>query len=156
MLKAHHTVIRTLTLIMMFGCGSIAIFFLNPPAAQAQQVERPRRPQGPVAGPVIPLPRGQGEMNEQQQAENTKSSTVSKRWEYCTVTYIGSVLRGKDYIQLVKIRYFPNTVEQVEGESLEDARANAFTKLGEEGWELVGIEDNDSSAYTIFYFKRPK
>ena len=44
----------------------------------------------------------------------------------------------------------------------EDALANAFAKLGDEGWELTGIKsdislsDGYGKTTTTFYFKRPR
>jgi hypothetical protein len=50
----------------------------------------------------------------------------------------------------------------VEGTDEETALANAFAKLGEEGWELTAIrtsihlEDGDGQSRHSYYFKRPK
>lgn len=134
--------------------------------ARAQQTETPRRPQGPVAGPTIKLPPGAG---DEQQAATPKDngarspSGTPTRWEYCAITGFGSREKGfHTYVTFAVIRYFPNTTEEVEGESNDDALANAFAKLGDEGWELAGVRtdlhlnEGSGKASATYFFKRPK
>ena len=64
-------------------------------------------------------------------------------WEYCKV--IGSDAEGKDgflcYYKSSKPQIFPLKAEAWE---------LAIARLGQEGWELVAVENN------TFFFKRPK
>ncbi len=63
-------------------------------------------------------------------------------WEYCKL--IGSVAEGKDgflcYYKTTKTQIFPLKPEAWE---------LAIARLGQEGWELVAVENN------TFFFKRP-
>lgn len=139
------------------------------PTARARQTTPPRRPSGPAAGPVIKLPPGSGasleqaHSNSKEQAE--RGAAEPKRWEYCAV--VGFNWRQKNFPSNAStpsavIRFFPNTLEEVEGGTEDDALANAFTRLGDDGWELTGISMNfsltDGSGKTssAYYFKRPK
>jgi hypothetical protein len=137
--------------------------------ALAQQTTPPRRPSGPAAGPVIKLPPGSGASLEETQsnpsAKERAERAEPKRWEYCAIT--GVVLRQKGFSSSPRtptaiVRYFPNTVEEVEGANEEDAIANAFTRLGDEGWELTGVAtnitltDGNGKSSSVYYFKRPK
>jgi len=139
------------------------------PAARAQQTTPPRRPSGPAAGPVIKLPPGSGASLEQTQSNSKEQAERAahepKRWEYSAI--VGFNWRQKNFPSNVStpsavIRFFPNTLEEVEGGTEEDALANAFTRLGDDGWELTGISSNfsltDGSGKTssVYYFKRPK
>lgn len=143
------------------------IFFAS--TARSQQTTPPRRPSGPVAGPVIKLPPGSGasleqtQPNSKEQAE--RAAPVPKRWDYCAI--VGVNWRQKNFPSNAStpsavIRFFPNTLEEIEGGTEEDALANAFTRLGDDGWELTGISANfsltDGSGKTssVYYFKRPK
>ena len=137
-------------------------------AAGAQQTAPPRRPSGPAAGPVIKLPPGSGASLEQTQSnskEHERAAAEPKRWEYCAI--VGINWRQKNFPSNAStpsavIRFFPNTLEEVEGGTEDDALANAFARLGDEGWELTGISTNfsltDGSGKTssAYYFKRPK
>ena len=139
--------------------------------ALAQQTPAPRRPSGPAAGPIIKLPPGSGASLEQsnssakEQAE--RASAEPKRWEYCAIT--GFVMHQKgfsfsspSYAPSAVVRFFPNTTEEVEGTNEMDALANAFTRLGDDGWELTGIStnfslnDGNGGSASVYYFKRPK
>jgi hypothetical protein len=64
-------------------------------------------------------------------------------WEYCKV--IGSASEGQDgflcYYKTTKPQIFPLKAEAWE---------LAIARLGQEGWELVAVENN------TFFFKRPK
>lgn len=90
-------------------------------------------------------------------------SAAGERWEYCVVTraqYPGSVRGGQYWIG-----YFRgNTMrtELVEATVSEVGLAKAISKLGEEGWEMVGEGPLDagpartSSTPQALYFKRPR
>lgn len=140
--------------------------------ASARQTPSPRRPSGPAAGPVIKLPRGDGSTLDQPnsdskgRAERGSSAAEPKRWEYCAVigfrwkqTGFGSYTTSTTY---ALVRFFPNTSEEVEGNGEQDALANAFTRLGDDGWELTGIStgmslsDGNGSSSSTYFFKRPK
>jgi hypothetical protein len=137
--------------------------------ARAQQTAPPRRPSGPAAGPVIKLPRGdnasldQTQSNSKEQAE--RAAAEPKRWEYCAIVNFN--YRQKNFPSNAStpsavIRFFPDTFEEVEGTNEESALANAFARLGDDGWELTGITTNFSltdgtgKATSVYYFKRPK
>lgn len=138
-------------------------------AASAQQTPAPRRPSGPAAGPVIKLPRGDGSTLDPPNSdskERAPSAAGARRWEYCAVigfrwkqTGFGSYTTTTTY---ALIRFFPNTSEEVEGNGEQDALANAFTRLGDDGWELTGIStgmtlsDGNGSSSSTYFFKRPK
>jgi len=138
-------------------------------SASAQQTPAPRRPSGPAAGPVIKLPRGDGSTLDQpspDSKERAASAADSKRWEYCAIvgfrwkqTGFGSYTTTTTY---ALVRFFPNTSEEVEGSGEQDALANAFTRLGDDGWELTGIStgvtlsDGNGSSSSTYFFKRPK
>jgi hypothetical protein len=92
---------------------------------------------------------------------------ATKRWEYCAIT--GEISRKKDfstYVVDAVIRYFPGREEKVEGPDEEEAVANAMAKLGDEGWELVAVNERvsfsvssgsgNSNSSRIYYFKRQK
>jgi hypothetical protein len=130
--------------------------------AEAQQSEAPRRPRGPVAGPSIPLPRGEGQTGEQsQRGEDAKGTTL--RWEYCAVTHIIPRQTGLNPAPArAVVRHYPSNYEEIEGKDEEDALANALAKLGDDGWELVGIRqqlnitDGYGKSTHAYFFKRPK
>jgi hypothetical protein len=138
-----------------------------------QQTPAPRRPSGPAAGPIIRLPRGDGASLEQSQPNSSakeqgeRATVEPKRWEYCAIT--GFVVHQKgfsfsspSYAPSAVVRFFPNTTEEVEGTNEIDALANAFTRLGDDGWELTGVStnfslsDGNGGSSSIYYFKRPK
>jgi hypothetical protein len=139
--------------------------------ALAQQTTPPRRPSGPAAGPVIKLPRGDNASLEQTQSnpsakeQPTSAASEPKRWEYCAI--MGVAWRQKGFSSSTRtpsavVRFFPNTFEEIEGTNEEDAIANAFARLGDDGWELTGVATNFSvtdgtgKTSTVYYFKRPK
>jgi hypothetical protein len=145
-----------------------ALFLFNAVSARAQQPEGQRKPRGVVAGPTIKLPRGEGASAEQSASakEEAARAAAPQKWEYCAITGIKWLQKGfslsAPHVPAAVVRYFPNTLEEVEGANEEDALANAFARLGEDGWELTGIkleinlnEGNGKSSATYF-FKRPK
>ena len=87
----------------------------------------------------------------------------SLKWEYCAVTkaqFVGSIRGGQYWIS-----YFRKgnvQVETVEASVQESAVAKAVSKLGEEGWEMVGEgpleirQGGPSGTPTALYFKRRK
>ncbi|HKG15885.1 MAG TPA: hypothetical protein VKB12_21375 [Pyrinomonadaceae bacterium] len=138
--------------------------------ARAQQTTPPpRRPSGPAAGPVIKLPPGSGASLEQTQSspkeQNERATSGPKRWEYCAIVnfnYRQKNFPSNSYTPSAVIRFFPDTIEEVEGGTEEGALANAFTRLGDDGWELTGITtnfsltDGNGKTSSVYYFKRPK
>jgi hypothetical protein len=137
--------------------------------ARAQQTPPPRRPSGPAAGPVIKLPPGSGASLEQSQPNSKEQAERGahepKRWEYCAIVsfnYRQKNFPSNSYTPAAVIRFFPDTLEEVEGGTEEQALANAFTRLGDDGWELTGITtslsltDGTGKTTSVYYFKRPK
>ena len=136
-------------------------------AQAAPQSEGARRPRGPGAGPIIPLPRGEGEGLEQPpQAESTKGGpTARPKWEYCAITHTyrkPTVFNPSTAPALAVIRHYPGETEEIEGKNEDEALSNAFAKLGEDGWEMVGIKhsiditDGYGKSTHVYFFKRPK
>lgn len=160
----------SVALAALLACGAHAAErFGVASAQQPQPQEAPRRPQGPAAGPIIKLPRGEGQPAEQAQqpGEASKADAYTPKWEYCAIT---SVTRSRKAMgigssanmALAQVRYFPAGSESVEGPNEEDALANAFAKLGEDGWEFVAVRESltlvegNGHSTPVFYFKRPK
>ena len=135
-----------------------------------QQPEARRRPQGPVAGPVIKLPPGAGASDERTpaadaRAEAAREPAAPTRWEYCYIK--GFRYRQKGFslsaqVPAAYVRYLPTGSDEIEGASEEEALGNAFAKLGEDGWELTGLRtdlslsDGTGTSATVYFFKRPK
>lgn len=137
--------------------------------ARAQQTTPPRRPSGPAAGPVIKLPRDGNASLDATQSDSKnrdeRAASEPKRWEYCAITgfnYRQKNFPSNSYTPSAVIRFFPDTLEEVEGGNEESALANAFARLGDEGWELTGITtnlsltDGNGKTSSVYYFKRPK
>lgn len=138
--------------------------------AHARQDEPPRRPQGPAASPIIKLPRGTGvEADATEQSRPERSHEALRKWEYCAIVGFVQKERSSSSLSLstprtpwAVIRYFPKGYEEIEGVNEEDALANAFVKLGEDGWEMTGLRtslhlsDGDGQTRHVYYFKRPK
>jgi len=87
---------------------------------------------------------------------------AGERWEYCAVTraqFQGSPRGGQYWIT-----YFRGTnvrVETVEAGVTENGLAKAVSRLGEEGWEMVGEGTLDmgparGTPPPALYFKRPR
>jgi hypothetical protein len=149
-----------------------ALLFYTTPAARAQQTEVPARPQGPAAGPIIKLPRGtQAEAERRPQTESLDAQTAApiaaaRKWEYCAIT--GFVWKQQGFSlsspkrPAAVVRYFSGGSDEVEGADEEMALANAFARLGDEGWELttvrtsIHLEDGDGHTTHVYYFKRPR
>lgn len=151
------------------------IALLVAPAAQAAaQTEPPRRPQGPVAGPAIKLPRGAGAEDQRTQAagarqdeEAERAAPAPRKWEYCVIKGFkynqkGLSLSSSSRTPAAVVRYFPTGSEEIEGATEEEALANAFARLGEEGWELTAVRtdlslsDGSGTSFSVYFFKRPK
>lgn len=137
--------------------------------ARAQQTTPPRRPSGPAAGPVIKLPRdGNASLDATQpdsKGQAERAAHEPRRWEYCAIVNFN--YRQKNFPSNAStpsavIRFFPDTLEEVEGGTEELALANAFARLGDDGWELTGITtnfsltDGNGKTTSVYYFKRPK
>ncbi len=144
-------------------------FVFAPHTARAQQTSPPPagRVKGPIVGPEIKLPRGSYETpaaEVQAQGESAARLSVPVKWEYCSIVYISS--RRKDYSPTVTyfayVRYFRGGSETIDGANEEEALANALTKLGDEGWELVaireqfGVSEGTGSSTSSYFFKRPR
>jgi hypothetical protein len=161
------------------GATALALFFalaLAPAvyAAQSQQPEPPRRPQGPAAGPVIKLPPGAGISEERAQAPAAKEEaapapSAPSKWEYCVISGFhyhqnqkGLSLSSSSTRPAAYVRYLPEGSEEIEGATEEEALDNALAKLGEDGWELAAIRTDlhlvggDGHTTSVYFFKRPK
>lgn len=135
-------------------------------AARAQETRAPKRPSGPVAGPVITLPAGQGESvaDPAAQGEAARPADGLPKWEYCFFTTATTQKdRWSPSIGVAYVRYFGGgALEQVEGRSEEEAALNTMNKLGDEGWELVAIRESFSlregfgESSARYFFKRPR
>ncbi|MFL6255629.1 MAG: hypothetical protein ACJ74T_11500 [Pyrinomonadaceae bacterium] len=140
-------------------------------AAQSQQPEPPRRPQGPAAGPVIKLPPGAGVAEERAQTPATKeeAAPAPSKWEYCVISGFhyrpnqkGLSLSSSTIRPVAYVRYLPEGSEEIEGATEEEALDNALFKLGEDGWELAAIRTDlhlvggDGNTASVYFFKRPK
>ncbi|MDT5295555.1 MAG: hypothetical protein QOJ76_2435 [Acidobacteriota bacterium] len=160
-----------------FACIAPAPTVSGAGLSRAPQAESQRRPQGPVAGPVIKLPRGEGAGDDRaQQQQPSSSSSAAKdegshiasaphKWEYCTINGFSYHQKGFSSTSITPaavIHYFPGITEEVEGVSEDEAVANAFVKLGDDGWERAGIRtdfrssDGNGNSMSVYYFKRPK
>jgi hypothetical protein len=149
----------------------LAFISLSATAALAQDAEVPRRPQGPAAGPIIRLPRETHADAERAPGRGGPSAHAAppaspRKWEYCAI--VGFVWKQQGFSlsspqkPWAAIRYFSGGYDEVEGGDEETALANAFARLGEEGWELTAVrssihlEDGDGTTRHVYYFKRPK
>ena len=162
---------------MKAGHGATALAFifalaLAPAAhaAQTQQPEPPRRPQGPAAGPVIKLPPGAGVAEERAQtpaAKEEAAPALPQKWEYCVIQgfryHQKSIsIATSSRVPAAYVRYLPEGSEEIEGGTEEEALGNALVKLGEDGWELTAIrtdlqlDDGDGKTTSVYFFKRPK
>ncbi len=101
---------------------------------------------------------------EAQERGRDDDEREALKWEYCAVTkaqFVGSIRGGQYWIS-----YFRRgnvQVETVEASVQESAVAKAVSKLGEEGWEMVGegpLEVRQGGPAggtpTALYFKRRK
>lgn len=155
-----------LALALVFAaCAPTLLTSARAGASAAQQSETPRRPTSPAAGPSITLPRGQGEALEQPQPPEHSKGSAPKRWEYCAVTHTFRKQSGfgtSPATFVAAVRFYPNTHEEIEGRDEDDALANAFSRLGEEGWEMVAVRQNlnlldgSGKATHTYIFKRQK
>ena len=93
--------------------------------------------------------------------------SVAQKWEYCAVSDVRrepSSRRGEQGPIVATVIYLLETGESREKITMPDGKdwdslAKAFSKLGQDGWELVfeGGENLGGVGYTkAFYFKRPK
>jgi hypothetical protein len=139
--------------------------------AHAQQTPPPRRPDGPAASPIIKLPRGdnasldQTQPNSSTKGQGERAPAEPRRWEYCAITGINwrqTGLSSSSRTPFAVVRFFPDATEEVEGNSEQSALANAFARLGDDGWELTGIStsfnlsDGNGTSASVYYFKRPQ
>lgn len=96
------------------------------------------------------------------EAHASARRTAGERWEYCAVTkaqFAGSVRGGQYWIS-----YFRGAnvrVETVEASVTENGLAKAVSRLGDDGWEMVGeatldIGPGRGTPPEAIYFKRPR
>lgn len=131
----HYLLLVVLLLLAAFaGRSTWPGASLGPPAAEAQE-------------------RGRDDDDERE----------ALKWEYCAVTkaqYVGSIRGGQYWISY--FRRGTVQVETVEAGVQESAVAKAVSKLGEEGWEMVGEgpleirQGGPGGTPTALYFKRRK
>ena len=97
-----------------------------------------------------------------REGTQARARAAGERWEYCALTkaqYPGSVRGGQYWIT-----YFRGNnvrVETIEAGVTENGVAKAISKLGEEGWEMVGegtldIGPGRGTPPQALYFKRPR
>jgi hypothetical protein len=82
-----------------------------------------------------------------------------KNWEYCSIAPIKVVDGAYKDTRLVRftldgVLNVP-VVEVARTHNVEDAIAITIAKLGEDGWEMVGCGNLDTTMHSI-YFKRLK
>jgi hypothetical protein len=162
-----------IALALASACAALTPTAFGAGLGRAPQAESQRRPQGPVAGPVIKLPPGAGASDERTTTttdakdEGERGASAPQKWEYCSINGFsyhqkGFSLSSPSYVPAAVIRYFPSGAEEVEGVSEDQAVGAAFAKLGDDGWELAGVRTDFSSSEgngkssTIYLFKRPK
>jgi hypothetical protein len=152
----------------------LALFALAPAAHASAQSEQPppRRQQGPVVGPAIKLPRGAGAEDQRardadagRDEEVGRAAWSPRKWEHCVIKgfkYVQKGLSSSSRTPAAFVRYFPGGSEEIEGATEDEALANAFAKLGEEGWELTAVRtdlslsDGTGTSAAAYFFKRPK
>jgi hypothetical protein len=161
-MKAGHSV-RAFALALTLAPAAYAAA-----GAQTQQPDPPRRPQGPVAGPIIKLPPGSGAVGERAQTPGAKDEAappLPQKWEYCVINgfrYHQKGFSSSPRVPAAYVRYLPEGSEEVEGSTEDEAVNNTLAKLGEDGWELTAIrtdlqlDDGDGKATSVYFFKRPK
>ena len=94
-----------------------------------------------------------------QRSDKPTERTAPDRWEYCSLS---KAMVGQSRGGLYWITYFRNGGAQiVEAEELATERygpAKAIAKLGEDGWEMVGVGPLEMRAGNLnaIYFKRLK
>ena len=94
-----------------------------------------------------------------QRSDKPPERTAPDRWEYCSLS---KAMVGQSRGGLYWITYFRNGGAQiVEAEELATERygpAKAIAKLGEDGWEMVGVGPLEMRAGNLnaIYFKRLK
>jgi hypothetical protein len=105
------------------------------------------------------------------QAQEPKQANRSspQSWEYCAITRLSSRGSIGRFVAVARITYFGSSGEQneeIEHEAKNLANANAYTeasgtllaqaitKLGAEGWEMVG--EAPYFGESVLYFKRAK
>lgn len=158
-----------LLLMAAFTCGAFR-------SLQAQQQPTPTRNRGVVAGPIITLPRGQGDPQLDQPAAEAPKRPLVQRWEYCAIAGITTEKKSfaSTWTTSADIWYFsgeggPSAHVEVEGhDNRRGVLAKAITGLGQEGWEMVGLGPGNSDSFGglsegtgslgspfILYFKRP-
>ena len=100
---------------------------------------------------------------------NQGGRSGSQKWEYCAITNVSTSGDNTGERGVASIRYFyaggakketvefvPDFGKKVEYYFIENgALSKAIAKLGDEGWEMVSKEPENTSGH-IFYFKRPK
>ena len=87
---------------------------------------------------------------------NETQKTTLQKWEYCVIGHSDgedyNPVTGRNTRFFTIINFYTNggiKEEKVEGKSTLDSRVKAIAKLGDEGWEIVTMNDT-------IHFKRPK
>jgi hypothetical protein len=165
------TFARTTLRLSLLAAAFMLAQFVFASNAHAQQTPPPRRPSGPAASPIIKLPRGDNASLEQTPSDSPAKEQSERvhaeprRWEYCAITNVTWQQKGfssSSRTAYAIVRFFPDSTEEIEGNTVDTALANAFARLGDDGWELTGISnfftlsDGNGSSTSVYYFKRPK
>jgi hypothetical protein len=82
-----------------------------------------------------------GQAPARQDAAPVFAQRVKQKWEYKAVNERSIV---------------DNAAANAGGKSASEQRAEAWNKLGDEGWELVTVTDQGNFSSRTYYFKRPK
>lgn len=108
------------------------------------------------------------------QAQDAKPNRATvQRWEYCTVFPVNKVYKNDGKITGTAVVYYMRdrgyqsekveaTVDGSDGSmnlATDNALAKAISKLGNEGWEMVGegtLLSESTSNQKVLYFKRSK
>jgi hypothetical protein len=97
---------------------------------------------------------------ENENAEGQIPSDA-QRWEYCSVSkavYPGSIRAGVYWITYLRSSG-QQSVDIEDNATSNAALAKAIGRLGDEGWEMVGVgplEVRPNTKVDAYYFKRPK
>ena len=94
-------------------------------------------------------------------AAEARSATDGQQWEYCTITragYSAAASRSGVYWITYYRKAGPQVVDVEDNVTTNAALAKAIARLGEEGWEMVGVGPIELRVgkTDALYFKRPK
>ena len=93
------------------------------------------------------------------QAAQTAPGVEEQRWEYCAITGIGYNSNGSvnpHYRVTVIYSSAPQGRVEMRGPNTEDPLLSSMSKLGADGWEMVGQAARDFGGHSSnhLYFKR--